>query len=152
MNLENKHVIVTGGSRGLGLGLVEALVVRGAKVSVVARDSQVLEPIKRRLGVAVVSADVTDQAKAHRILSDLKPDILVLNAGVPRAWQVWIRSLGKILVSLGRWMLKPDYIGCRLRSIFRQRPKAVSWFYPAAQRLVDLRVLADTAAQNECYG
>ena len=83
MNLQNKHVLVTGGSRGLGLGLVEALVEKGAKVSVVARDTEQLESIKHRLGVNVISADVTDQAKAHTILSNLKPDILVLNAGTP---------------------------------------------------------------------
>ena len=34
MNLMDKTVVVTGGSRGLGLGLVEALVARGAKVTV----------------------------------------------------------------------------------------------------------------------
>jgi NAD(P)-dependent dehydrogenase (short-subunit alcohol dehydrogenase family) len=83
MNLQNKQVVVTGGSRGLGLGLVEALVAKGAKVSVVARNTQVLESIKHRLGVTVISADVTDQAKAHSILANLKPDILVLNAGIP---------------------------------------------------------------------
>ena len=38
MSLKDKTVVVTGGSRGLGLGLVEALVSRGARVTVVARD------------------------------------------------------------------------------------------------------------------
>jgi NAD(P)-dependent dehydrogenase (short-subunit alcohol dehydrogenase family) len=33
MNLKDKKVVVTGGSRGLGLGLVEALVAHGAKVT-----------------------------------------------------------------------------------------------------------------------
>lgn len=33
MDLKGKTVVVTGGSRGLGLGLVEALVTRGAKVT-----------------------------------------------------------------------------------------------------------------------
>jgi NAD(P)-dependent dehydrogenase (short-subunit alcohol dehydrogenase family) len=36
MNLKDKNVVVTGGSRGLGLGLVEALVAHGARVTVVA--------------------------------------------------------------------------------------------------------------------
>ena len=38
MSLKHKNVVVTGGSRGLGLGLVEALVAHGAQVTVVARD------------------------------------------------------------------------------------------------------------------
>jgi NAD(P)-dependent dehydrogenase (short-subunit alcohol dehydrogenase family) len=37
MSLKDKTIVVTGGSRGLGLGLVEALVDQGAKVTVVAR-------------------------------------------------------------------------------------------------------------------
>jgi NAD(P)-dependent dehydrogenase (short-subunit alcohol dehydrogenase family) len=36
MSLKHKNVVVTGGSRGLGLGLVEALVAHGARVTVVA--------------------------------------------------------------------------------------------------------------------
>ena len=38
MSLKDKTIVVTGGSRGLGLGLVEALVNQGARVTVVARD------------------------------------------------------------------------------------------------------------------
>ena len=41
--------MVTGGSRGLGLGLVEALVDHGAKVTVVARQSDVLADSGRTL-------------------------------------------------------------------------------------------------------
>src|SRR5216684_1115984 len=55
MSLKDKTVVVTGGSRGLGLGLVEALVARDAKV--------------------------TDETAAHRILAEVQPDILALNAG-----------------------------------------------------------------------
>lgn len=81
MSLRNKRIVVTGGSRGLGLGLVEALVARGAHVTVVARDAGVLESVRARLGVATISADVTDETAARRIVDDIRPDILVLNAG-----------------------------------------------------------------------
>jgi NAD(P)-dependent dehydrogenase (short-subunit alcohol dehydrogenase family) len=81
MNLQDKKVVVTGGSRGLGLGLVEALVAHGAKVTVVARDADALASVRNRLGVATISADVTDETAAYRILSEVYPDILVLNAG-----------------------------------------------------------------------
>jgi NAD(P)-dependent dehydrogenase (short-subunit alcohol dehydrogenase family) len=82
MSLTDKTVVVTGGSRGLGLGLVEALVAHGAKVTVVARDADALESVRARLGVATISADVTDETAPHRILAEVRPDILVLNAGV----------------------------------------------------------------------
>jgi NAD(P)-dependent dehydrogenase (short-subunit alcohol dehydrogenase family) len=81
MSLKNRNIVVTGGSRGLGLGLVEALVEQGAKVTVVARDQAALAAVKQRLGVVSISADVTDETAAHRILAEVHPDILVLNAG-----------------------------------------------------------------------
>src|SRR5438445_6162524 len=81
MSLKDRNVVVTGGSRGLGLGLVEALVAHGAHVTVVARDADALKSVGTRFRVATIAADVTDKPEAHRILSQIRPDILVLNAG-----------------------------------------------------------------------
>src|SRR5258708_21252643 len=81
MSLKDKNVVVTGGSRGLGLGLVEALVDHGARVTVAGRQSDALEAVRTRLGVSTIAADVRDEAAAHRILADVRPDILALNAG-----------------------------------------------------------------------
>ncbi len=81
MSLKDKKVVVTGGSRGLGLGLVEALVDHGAMITVVARQSEALEAVRGRLKVATLAADITDSAVAHRVLAEVRPDILVLNAG-----------------------------------------------------------------------
>jgi NAD(P)-dependent dehydrogenase (short-subunit alcohol dehydrogenase family) len=81
MNVRNKVAAVTGGSRGLGLGLVEALVDHGAIVKVVARGATGLDAVRARFGVETISADITDPGAAKRILSDHKPEILVLNAG-----------------------------------------------------------------------
>ncbi|MCW5657743.1 MAG: SDR family oxidoreductase [Burkholderiaceae bacterium] len=81
MDLKSMKVVVTGGSRGLGLGLVEALVSHGAKVTVVARNADSLASVRDQLKVATISADVTDAAAAHRVLSETHPDLLVLNAG-----------------------------------------------------------------------
>jgi NAD(P)-dependent dehydrogenase (short-subunit alcohol dehydrogenase family) len=81
MSLKDKIAVVTGGSRGLGLGLVEALVAHGAKVTVVARESDALASVRARLGVATIAADVTDETAAHHVLAEVNPDILALNAG-----------------------------------------------------------------------
>src|SRR3984893_12184681 len=81
MSLKDKTIVVTGGSRGLGLGLVEALVNQGARVTVVACDQAALAAVKQRLRVAVIPADVTDEGAAQRILTDVRPEIVVLNAG-----------------------------------------------------------------------
>jgi len=79
--LQDQCVIVTGGSSGLGLGLVEALVERQARVTVVARDAGRLGQVERRLGVAVTAGDITDRALARALLRDLRPAVVVLNAG-----------------------------------------------------------------------
>jgi NAD(P)-dependent dehydrogenase (short-subunit alcohol dehydrogenase family) len=50
-------------------------------VTVVARDADALASVHARLGVATISADVTDESAAHRILDEVRPDVLVLNAG-----------------------------------------------------------------------
>lgn len=81
MDLRNKSVLITGGSRGLGLGMVEALHAQGAQVTVVARSTDALDAVRVRLGVDTIQADVTDAEAAQRILAATRPDVLVLNAG-----------------------------------------------------------------------
>jgi NAD(P)-dependent dehydrogenase (short-subunit alcohol dehydrogenase family) len=83
--LEDRPVVVTGGSRGLGLGIVTALVERKARVTVVARDSGRLAEAHGRLGVAVVAGDAADPALARAVMRDVRPAVLVLNAGVAPA-------------------------------------------------------------------
>src|SRR5258708_29098809 len=79
--LEGQKVVVTGGSRGLGLGIVEALVAQKAQVTVVARDPERLAEVSKRLGVKVTRGDVTDEKLALDVLSDVRPSVLLLNAG-----------------------------------------------------------------------
>jgi NAD(P)-dependent dehydrogenase (short-subunit alcohol dehydrogenase family) len=80
-NLEGVKAVVTGGSRGLGLGIVEALLGRKAQVTVVARDAARLDEVAKRLGVSVVSGDIADETLARSVLGDVRPSVLVLNAG-----------------------------------------------------------------------
>ena len=81
-SLKNQRAVVTGGSSGLGLGVVEALTERGAQVTVVARDTQRLAEVESRLGVTGVVGDATDRALAASLLREFRPAVLVLNAGV----------------------------------------------------------------------
>ena len=93
MSIKDKIAVVTGGSRGLGLGLVEALVARGGRVTVFARGAVALDSVRARLGVATISADVTDETAAHRILAEVDPDILLLNAGATVTGRLGVRLL-----------------------------------------------------------
>jgi NAD(P)-dependent dehydrogenase (short-subunit alcohol dehydrogenase family) len=80
--LEGKRIVVTGGSSGLGLALVETLVEHQALVTVLARDPSRLAELTGRLGVAVVAGDITDRTLTASVLRSVRPDVLVLNAGV----------------------------------------------------------------------
>jgi NAD(P)-dependent dehydrogenase (short-subunit alcohol dehydrogenase family) len=80
--LKNKIALVTGGSRGIGRGIVETLAAQGVHVWVIARDAERLETLKREVpGVDIIAADVADPAVAADALREICPDILVLNAG-----------------------------------------------------------------------
>jgi 3-oxoacyl-[acyl-carrier protein] reductase len=47
--LDGKVAIVTGGSKGIGLAVAEALLGRGASVAISARGGQALDAVARRL-------------------------------------------------------------------------------------------------------
>ena len=79
--LSGKQVVVVGGSRGLGLGMVEALHSQGARVHVVARRSAALSEGSKRLALDITEGDATDAALAERVLSRVRPEVLILNAG-----------------------------------------------------------------------
>lgn len=92
--LEKRRVLVVGGSRGLGRGVVEAAMAQGAEVTVLARRSEALAELERRLGVSVIAGDAIDAELAESTLRQLRPSVLVLNAGAaptmaPLHQQTW---------------------------------------------------------------
>lgn len=78
--LQGQRAVVIGGNRGLGLAMVESLVARGVRVTVVGRDEQRLKEVSNRLAVDVVRGDATDEALARSVLSDVRPSLLLINA------------------------------------------------------------------------
>lgn len=47
MKLEGKHFLVTGGSSGLGAAAVNCLVEKGCKVTILDRDAELAEAVKK---------------------------------------------------------------------------------------------------------
>jgi len=91
-DLSGRTALITGGSRGLGLQMAEALAEMGARVALVARRADELEEarahLKGKLGVDALplAADLSDAAAiapvVERAVAAMGPvDILVNNAG-----------------------------------------------------------------------
>jgi NAD(P)-dependent dehydrogenase (short-subunit alcohol dehydrogenase family) len=90
-NLFNKVVLITGGSRGLGLVLAREFVKRGARVAIVARDPEALTRAVNQLpcspdDVLSIEADMSMREEAERAVGQVQQhfgtvDVLVNNAG-----------------------------------------------------------------------
>jgi NAD(P)-dependent dehydrogenase (short-subunit alcohol dehydrogenase family) len=91
-DLTGKAALITGGSRGLGLEIAEGLAEAGAKLFLLARRAQWLDPAVadlRARGYMVNGAlcDVTNPAEVKRVVTEAgEIDILVNNAGI--SWSV----------------------------------------------------------------
>lgn len=86
--LAGSHVIVTGGSQGIGAAFATLAAAAGATVSLIARDPGILAATAARIGAAAHwrSADVTDAAALARAIDELIAesgacDVLVCCAG-----------------------------------------------------------------------
>jgi 3-oxoacyl-[acyl-carrier protein] reductase len=94
MQLKDQIALVTGGSRGIGRGIVQAFAKEGAKVAFVFRGNQaaadsLMQELTASGGTALaIQGDVADAATAQRVIEQVQQawggrlDILVNNAGV----------------------------------------------------------------------
>jgi len=108
MRLKDQVALVTGGSRGIGRGIVKAFAAEGARVAFVYRGNQtaadsLVQEIVQAGGTALaLQVDVTDAGAAQQCVERVEKewgrfDILVNNAGIirddlfvrmePDAWQ-----------------------------------------------------------------
>jgi NAD(P)-dependent dehydrogenase (short-subunit alcohol dehydrogenase family) len=90
-SLRGQVVLITGGSRGLGLSMAREFARRGCRIAICARDAAELEEAKRDLErrgaeVLTIECDVGDRSQVARMAADALGhyghiDILVNNAG-----------------------------------------------------------------------
>jgi len=83
--MEHKKVIVTGGNRGIGKGIVLYLLKQGYQVLATSRDSKKIDFSHSKL--KFIDLDVCDDSSVNnfqKIVNDFDPDILVNNAGITK--------------------------------------------------------------------
>jgi short-subunit dehydrogenase len=92
--MTGKNVLITGGSRGLGLELARIFLEQGANVALAARHQEELERalvlLNNSVRVKLFTADVTDENHVTKLIADVTAsygqiDVLVNNAGVIEA-------------------------------------------------------------------
>ncbi|HEY6420283.1 MAG TPA: SDR family NAD(P)-dependent oxidoreductase [Candidatus Binataceae bacterium] len=115
-----KYAIVTGGARGLGLGIVEALLEEKVVEQIVVIDKD-LAPPPAALAAHVhgFAADVTDEKQVHSAIEEITsrfgphPDVLCNNAGGGE--RAWFESSQHQWDSVETWR---RYVDLNLNSVY----------------------------------
>jgi 3-oxoacyl-[acyl-carrier protein] reductase len=102
LGIEGKVALVTGASKGLGLGVASALAREGASVAISSRSTQRVKQAAEAIGARAFTHDNADANSAasliERVGDELGPvDILVANSGGPPA------SPDALSFSLDQW-------------------------------------------------
>jgi NAD(P)-dependent dehydrogenase (short-subunit alcohol dehydrogenase family) len=92
LHLQGKTVLVTGGSRGIGLACARAFLAEGAKVAIASRSRENLERAARNIDATLsVAADLTRAEAAREMVREVEDklgsvDILVNSAGAAKRY------------------------------------------------------------------
>ena len=87
MNIQDKVIIVTGASMGIGMAAAQLLASKGAQVVLAARSADAIESLsKERPGSFAIETDMSDAASIKNLISKTlekfgRIDVLVNNAG-----------------------------------------------------------------------
>jgi NAD(P)-dependent dehydrogenase (short-subunit alcohol dehydrogenase family) len=90
LGLRDKKVLITGGSKGIGLACGKVFIAEGARVAIVSRSPENLVKAKKILrDVYTIAADLTDAAAAAAMVAQVEKefgaiDVLVNSAGAAK--------------------------------------------------------------------
>ena len=84
LGLDGMQVVITGSSRGIGLGVAKGFAEAGSRLTLIADDSKVPD-VAASIGARGAVADITDPAAIDGALDGLsRIDVLINNAGLER--------------------------------------------------------------------
>jgi NAD(P)-dependent dehydrogenase (short-subunit alcohol dehydrogenase family) len=90
LKLGNRHILITGGSKGIGLACARGFLAEGARVTIVSRSEANLSRARDTLGdVLTIAADLMDASAALGAIDRIEADrgavdVLVTSAGAAR--------------------------------------------------------------------
>ncbi|MFM2139080.1 MAG: hypothetical protein RJA57_1387 [Bacteroidota bacterium] len=128
----SKHVIITGGSRGIGKALALQFASQGCHLSLCARNEvalyQSVETLQTRFPSCTVRGRVADLSKQEEVLSFAAwclqfavPDVLVNNAGVFAPGQVHLEPEGQLDAQLAVNLYSAYHLTRALLPAMKQR-------------------------------
>ena len=139
MKLAGKHVVVTGGSRGIGEQLAREFAAQGARVTVVARSVDALQRVAADIGGTAVVADLTDDSVVDTLIQNIERDhghidVLVNNAGLETSTafavedEREIRTVSRVNLEVPSQLV---FLACRCMALRRRASLTSSTDYRA---------------------
>jgi 3-oxoacyl-[acyl-carrier protein] reductase len=155
MELKNKHILVTGGARGLGFAIAESLLKKGANVSIVDIDEDAVNMSKVKLSELGNAfgyvANVADEASVEALFEKMKSehkelDGIINNAGILRDGLL-IKEKDGVLstMSLAQWQ---SVINVNLTGVFLCGRSAAQWMVEQKNKGVIINVSSISRAGN----
>jgi 3-oxoacyl-[acyl-carrier protein] reductase len=134
MDLESKHILITGGARGIGYSIAESLLNKKAVISIVDIDEDaVADAVSRLSKVGLVhgyTANVASEESVEQLFLSLKKDHakldgIVNNAGILRDGLLVKEKNGELTtMSLAQWQ---SVIDVNLTGVFLCGRAAAAW-------------------------
>lgn len=134
MDLQSKHIAVTGSARGLGFAIAQSLLAKGAKVSVIDIDQEAVDKAVQALSehgeVKGYVANVANEESVESLFAQMKQDFdeihgIVNNAGILRDGMLIKQKDGVISkMPLAQWQ---SVIDVNLTGVFLCGREAAAW-------------------------
>jgi 3-oxoacyl-[acyl-carrier protein] reductase len=155
MDLTDKHVVITGAARGLGLAMAEELAGAGARIGLIDVDAAALQEAVESLpgrGHHAVSASVSDEPGVEAAFDELESELgaidgLVNNAGITRDGLLVKTRDGEVTerMSLDQWR---QVLDVNLTGVFLCGREVVSRMIAAGRRGVVVNISSISRAGN----